>query len=173
MRIRRRCKPPPSSVGGLGALRSLGGGLTSVHGTTGPRQFGKSLLQAGLVSHAAALSLARLAGPWQDSASRTISSNKRIQNMLRGVASASVTTTPVLCATKAGQLIYTVRLQVPAAAMTQLRSTTGTQLMRTVYTATTIRTLKLSGGVTGCTFSVITTCWMGDTTGHLGHAQWK
>jgi hypothetical protein len=79
-------------------------------------------------------------------ASRAIASNARIQNMLRGVAWSPVSTTPVLCAKKAGQLIYTVRLQLPAAAaMNQLRSTAGTQIMRNVYNTASIRTLRLSG----------------------------
>jgi hypothetical protein len=65
--------------------------------------------------------------------------------MLRGVAWSPLSTTPVLCANKAGQLIYTVRLQLPAAAMNQLRSTAGTPSMRTVYTPASFRTLKLSG----------------------------
>jgi hypothetical protein len=98
----------------------------------------KSLTCNSPVAGATGTALARLA-------SRTIASNARIQNMLRGFAWNPVFTTPVLCANKAGQLIYTVRLQAPAAAMNQLRSTAGTQSMRTVYNAASIRTLKLSG----------------------------
>jgi hypothetical protein len=83
-------------------------------------------------------------------ASSTIASNARIQNILRGVAWSPASTTPVLCAnSKAGQLIYTVRLQAPAAAMHRFRSSAGTQSMRSVYSAASIRKLRLSGEASG------------------------
>ena len=112
---------------------------------------GKSVTCNSPVARATGTTLAGLG-------SRTIASNARVQNMLKGVAWNPLSTTPVLCAKKGAQLIYTVRLQVPASAMDQLRSIGGTQLMRSVYSAPSIRTLKLSGE-DGYLF-VLYSCWM-------------
>ena len=82
--------------------------------------------------------------------SRTIGRNARVQNILKGVRWNPLSTTPVLCAQRGGQMIFTLRLQMPTSAMNQLRSTAGTQAMKSVYSASSFRTLKLSGEAGNC-----------------------
>ena len=78
-------------------------------------------------------------------ASRTVSSDRRIQRFFKGVMWKPLTAAPVLCAqTGSGQVTYTVRLQAPGPAVARLR-TSGTQMMQSVFTATSVRSLKLAG----------------------------
>ena len=78
-------------------------------------------------------------------ASRAIAANTGIQSMLKGLAWAPVTTTPVLCQARAGQLIYTVRLEAPSPAMAKFRASSGTQLMKSLLKPADVRTLKFPG----------------------------
>jgi hypothetical protein len=79
-------------------------------------------------------------------ASRTVSSHRGIQSLLRGVVWAPVAVNPVLCAqSKSGQVTYTVRLTAPGPALARLRTNSGGPLMRSVFSTGSLRTLRLSG----------------------------
>ena len=87
-------------------------------------------------------------------ASRAIATNMGIQAMLRGVAWTPVTTTSVLCQARAGQLVYTVRLEAPSSAMAKFRTSSGTKMMKSLLNPTNVRSLKLPGTTTHQSYSV-------------------
>ena len=80
-------------------------------------------------------------------ASRTVSNDRKIQALLKGVIWKPLIAAPVLCAqTKTGQVTYTVRMQAPGPAVARVRTSSGNKLMQTsVFTATSVKSLKLSG----------------------------
>ena len=74
-----------------------------------------------------------------------IGANTGIQAMMKGVAWTPVTITPVLCQLRAGQVIYTVRLEAPTSAMAKFRTSSGTQMMKSVFHLANVRNLRLPG----------------------------
>ena len=79
-------------------------------------------------------------------ASRTVLNDRRIQRFFDDIMWVPLTATPVLCAqNRSGQVTYTVRLEAPGPVVARLRTSSGTQMMRHVFTVASIRTLKLSG----------------------------